>query len=53
MGYKKTIEVYKHTETVITDDEGNEVARFDNNDTYWYDTREQVGISDEEAEGHL
>lgn len=48
MGYTKKIEQYVFTETVIYQD-GREVAREENNDTYWYDTVSDEHITEEEA----
>lgn len=54
MSYTKTIEQYIHTETVIWDENGNEVAREENQfDASWYDTYSTEEISDEEAEEYL
>lgn len=54
MGYTKSIEEYVHTETVIRDENGNEVAREENfGDAYWLDTRSTEDITDEEAEDYL
>lgn len=54
MSYTKTIEQYIHTETVIWDSNGNEVAREENHgDAYWYDTQSTEEISDEEAGEYL
>lgn len=50
----KNIEVYKYTETVYYNAEGEEVAREDNSDTWWYDTEESnIPLTEEETEDYI
>lgn len=50
MAYTVKIEIIRFTETVIYDEDGNEVYRDENNDAEWYDTQDSYEISDEEYE---
>lgn len=49
MSYTKQVEQYIHTETVIYDENGEEVFREENNDAYWYDTKSVTELTEEEA----
>lgn len=50
--YTKRVDRYISTETVILRD-GVEIAREENDDAYWYDTKSFKGITEEEAEDYL
>ncbi|QDK01389.1 hypothetical protein SEA_WATERT_122 [Microbacterium phage WaterT] len=52
MAYTKRIDRYMSSETVILDDDGNEVARWENNDAHWYDTASFETLSDEDSEDY-
>lgn len=50
--YTKHVEQYMSTETVIYKD-GVEIAREENEDSYWYDTISREEITEEEAGDYL
>lgn len=50
MAYTVKVEQYISTETVVYDEDGNEVHRQENFDGYWYDTQDSYEITDEEYE---
>ena len=45
-------EQYIYTESVVYDEDGNEVARFRNCDDYWYDTESSEEITPDELEDY-
>ena len=45
-------EQYIYTESVVYDEDGNEVARFRNHDDYWYDTESSEEITPDELEDY-
>ena len=50
--YTRVVEEYISTETVIYRD-GVEIAREENYDASWYDTRSTEDMTEEEAEDYL